>query len=37
MGVPGRVVKPVTAAQTAAIAENEQEYRELARLHAAAR
>ena len=37
MGVPGRVVKPVTAAQTAAIAKNEQEYRELARLHAAAR
>ena len=37
MGVPGRVVKPVTAAQTAAIAKDEQEYRELARLHAAAR
>lgn len=37
MGVPGKVVRPVSAEQTAAIAANEQEYRDLAKLHAAAR
>ena len=36
MGVPARVVRPVSAEQAAAIAANEQEYRELARQHAAA-
>ena len=36
MGVPGKVVRPVRAEQAAAIAANEQEYRELARQHAAA-
>ena len=35
MGVPGKVVRPVSAEQAAAIAANEQEYRELARQHAA--
>ena len=35
MGVPGKVVRPVSAEQTAAIAANEQEYRNLAKLHAA--
>lgn len=35
MGVPGKVVRPVSAEQTAAIAANEQEYRDLAKLHAA--
>ena len=34
MGVPGKVVRPVRAEQVAAIAANEQEYRELARQHA---
>lgn len=33
MGVPARVVRPVSAEQAAAIAANEQEYRELARQH----
>lgn len=37
MGVPGKVVRPVSEAQKAAIAANEAEYRELARQHAAAR
>mgnify|MGYP001623266437 FL=1 len=37
IGVPARVVRPVSAEQAAAIAANEQEYRELARQHAAAR
>ena len=36
MGVPARVVRPVSAEQAAAIAANEQEYRELARQHAEA-
>lgn len=35
MGVPGRVVRPVSPEQAAAIAANEQEYRKLAKLHAA--
>lgn len=35
MGVPGRVVRPVSPEQTAFIAANEQEYRKLAKLHAA--
>lgn len=35
MGVPGKVVRPVSEAQKAAIAANEAEYRELARQHAA--
>lgn len=35
MGVPGRVVRPVSPEQAAAIAANEQEYRDLAKLHAA--
>ena len=37
MGVPGKVVRPVSAEQAAAIAANEEEYRELARQHAEAR
>lgn len=37
MGVPGKVVRPVSEEQKAAIAANEAEYRELARQHAAAR
>ena len=37
MGVPGKVVRPVSEEQKAAIAANETEYRELARQHAAAR
>ena len=38
MGVPGRVVRPVSPEQAAAIAANEAEYRQLGqRLHAAAR
>ena len=37
MGVPGKVVRPVSDEQKAAIAANEAEYRELARLHAEAR
>lgn len=37
MGVPGKVVHPVTPEQAAAIAANEGEYRELAKRHAAAR
>ena len=36
MGVPGKAVRPVRAEQAAAIAANEEEYRELARQHAAA-
>lgn len=36
MGVPGKVVWPVSEEQKAAIAANEAEYRELARQHAAA-
>ena len=36
MGVPGKVVRPVSEEQKAAIAANEAEYRELARQHAAA-
>ena len=36
VGVPGKVVKAVSAAQTAAIAANGEEYRELAKIHAAA-
>lgn len=35
MGVPGKVVRPVSPEQTAFIAGNEQEYRKLADLHAA--
>ena len=35
MGVPGKVVRPVSEEQKAAIAANEAEYRELARQHAA--
>lgn len=35
MGVPGRVVRPVSTEQAAFIAANEQEYRKLAKLHAA--
>lgn len=35
MGVPGRVVRPVSPEQAAFIAANEQEYRTLAKLHAA--
>lgn len=35
MGVPGRVVRPVSPEQTAFIVANEQEYRKLAKLHAA--
>lgn len=35
MGVPGRVVRPVSPEQAAFIAANEQEYRKLAKLHAA--
>ena len=37
MGVPGKVVRPVSDEQKPAIAANEAEYRELARLHAEAR
>ena len=33
VGVPGRVLRPVSAAQTAAILENEKEYIALAKLH----
>lgn len=36
MGLPGKVVRPVSAEQAAAIAANEAEYRELAQRHAAA-
>lgn len=36
MGVPGKVVRPVSEEQKAAIAANEAEYRELARQHATA-
>lgn len=36
MGIPGKVVRPVSPEQAAAIAANEAEYRSLARLHAAA-
>lgn len=35
MGVPGKVVRQVSPEQAAAIAANEQEYRDLAKLHAA--
>lgn len=35
MGVPGKVIRPVSEEQKAAIAANEAEYRELARRHAA--
>lgn len=35
MGVPGKVVRPVSPEQAASIAANEEEYRQLARLHAA--
>lgn len=35
MGMPGKVVRPVSEEQKAAIAANEAEYRELARQHAA--
>ena len=34
IGVPGKVVRPVSAAQAAAIKANEEEYLELARAHA---
>ena len=34
IGVPGKVVRPVSAAQAAAIKANEEEYLELARVHA---
>ena len=37
IGVPGKVVRPVSAAQTAAIKANEEEYLELARAHAEAK
>lgn len=37
MGVPGKVVHPVSPAQAAAIAANEEEYRGLAKRHAATR
>lgn len=37
IGVPGKVVRPVSAAQAAAIKANEEEYLELARAHAEAR
>ena len=33
VGVPGRVLRPVSAAQTTAILENEKEYTALAKLH----
>lgn len=33
VGVPGRVLRPVSAAQTAAILKNEKEYTALAKLH----
>lgn len=36
MGVPGKVVRPVSEEQKAAISANEAEYRELARQHATA-
>lgn len=35
MGIPGKVVRPVSPEQAAVIAGNEQEYRKLAGLHAA--
>ena len=37
IGVPGKVVRPVSAAQAAAIKANEEEYLELARVHAEAK
>ena len=37
IGVPGKVVRPVSAAQAAAIKANEEEYLELARAHAEAK
>ena len=37
IGVPGKVVRPVSAAQAAAIQANEEEYLELARAHAEAK
>lgn len=37
VGVPGKVLRPVTPEQTASIAANAEEYRALARLHAASR
>ena len=37
IGVPGKVVRPVSAAQTDAIKANEEEYLELARAHAEAK
>ena len=37
IGVPGKVVRPVSAAQAAAIKANEEEYLELARTHAEAK
>lgn len=36
MGVPGKVVRPVSPEQAAAIAANEEEYRQLGKLHAGA-
>ena len=36
VGVPGKVLRPVTPAQTASIAANAEEYRTLAQLHAGA-
>ena len=36
IGVPGKVVRPVSAAQAAGIKANEEEYLELAKLHAKA-
>ena len=37
IGIPGKVVRPVSAAQAAAIKANEEEYLELARAHAEAK
>ena len=37
IGVPGKVVRPVSAAQAAAIKANEEEYLDLARAHAEAK
>lgn len=37
VGVPGKVLRPVTPDQTASIAANAEEYRALAQLHAASR
>ena len=37
VGVPGKILRPVTPEQTASIAANAEEYRALARLHAASR